>query len=63
MTDSSVILKSNFILVYHGEHLRYHERFTKTDKGIEDRVLTFHIGNGAPVVNHFASTIGDDKWS
>jgi hypothetical protein len=47
------------------EHLRFHERFTKTDKEIEDRVLAFHIGDVAPVVNHFigASIIGDDKWS
>jgi MFS family permease len=35
------------------EHLRYHERFTNIDKEIEDRVLSFHIGKAAPVVNHF----------
>ncbi|MFL6381333.1 MAG: MFS transporter [Nitrososphaeraceae archaeon] len=47
------------------EHLRFHERFTKTDKEIEDRVLAFHIGKAAPIVSHFidASMIGDDKRS
>ena len=47
------------------EHLRFHERFTKTDKEIEDRVLAFYIGKVAPVVNHFidASMIGDNKRS
>jgi MFS family permease len=35
------------------EHLRYHERFTNIDREIEDRVLAFHIGKAAPVVNHF----------
>jgi hypothetical protein len=47
------------------EHLRFHERFTKTDKEIENRVLAFHIGKVTPVVNHFidASMIGDDKRS
>ena len=47
------------------EHLCFHERFTKTDKEIENRVLAFYIGKVAPVVNHFidASMIGDDKRS
>lgn len=35
------------------EHRRYHERFTNIDREIENRVLSFHIGKAAPVVNHF----------
>ncbi len=33
------------------EHLRNHERFTKSDKEIKDCVLSFHIGETSPVVN------------
>jgi hypothetical protein len=42
-----------FIAESWAEHLRYHERFTNIDRDIEDRVLSFHIGKAAPVVNHF----------
>ena len=42
-----------FIADSWAEHLRYHERFTRADKEIEDRVLAFHIGKAAPKVNHF----------
>jgi hypothetical protein len=42
-----------FIAESWAEHLRYHERFTNIDREIEDRVLSFHIGKAAPVVNHF----------
>ena len=47
------------------QHLYFHERFTKTDKEIENHVLAFYIGKVAPVVNHFidASMIGDNKRS
>jgi MFS family permease len=40
------------------EHLRYHERFTNIDREIENRVLSFHIGKAAPVVNHFIGSTG-----
>jgi MFS family permease len=35
------------------EHLRQHERFTKADLEVENRVRTFHIGAEPPFVTHF----------
>jgi hypothetical protein len=35
------------------EHLRQHERITVADKSIEDKALSFHIGDKPPVVSHF----------
>ncbi len=43
----------SFIAEFWGDHLRFQEHFTKSDKEIEDRVLAFHIGNNAPEVKHF----------
>ncbi len=34
------------------EHLRQHERFTKADLEVENRVRTFHIGAEPPLVSH-----------
>ena len=34
------------------EHLRQHDRFTVTDRAIESRVRSFHVGNKPPSVNH-----------
>ncbi len=38
------------------EHLRQHERITKDDLEIENRVKTFHVGKTDPVVDHFIGT-------
>jgi MFS family permease len=45
-----------FVAESWAEHLRQHERITKTDKEIEDRVKTFHVGKTDPVVEHFIGT-------
>ncbi len=45
-----------FVTESWAEHLRQHERITKTDKEIEDRVKIFHIGKTDPVVDHFIGT-------
>lgn len=34
------------------EHLRQHDRFTVTDRAIEDRVRSFHVGEQPPSVRH-----------
>jgi MFS family permease len=34
------------------EHLRQHERITKADLAIEQRVISFHIGKDAPRISH-----------
>src|SRR5215204_53937 len=34
------------------EHLRQHERFTVSDREIEDKVRSFHIGKNPPMVTH-----------
>ncbi|HET6522128.1 MAG TPA: MFS transporter, partial [Geminicoccaceae bacterium] len=34
------------------EHLRQHERVTRADRALEERVLAFHIGPGEPAVTH-----------
>lgn len=34
------------------EHLRQHNRFTVTDRAIEERVRSFHVGELPPSVNH-----------
>src|SRR5438445_1016137 len=45
-----------FVVESWAEHLRQHERITKTDKEIQDRVNTFHVGKTDPVVDHFIGT-------
>ena len=45
-----------FVVESWAEHLRQHERITKTDKEIQDRVNTFHVGKADPVVDHFIGT-------
>ncbi len=52
-----------FVAESWAEHLRQHERVTKSDKEIEDRIRTFHSGKAVPVVNHFigALTPMEDK--
>ena len=35
------------------EHLRQHQRVTKTDKEIQDKVNSFHVGATEPIVDHF----------
>jgi MFS family permease len=43
----------SFLIESWAEHLRQHERITIADRLVEDRVLSFHIGNKPPVVSHF----------
>ena len=45
-----------FVAESWAEHLRQHERITKTDKEIQDRVNTFHVGKTDPIVDHFIGT-------
>lgn len=35
------------------EHLRHHERVTQTDRELQSRVQSFHVGDAAPLVTHF----------
>ena len=42
-----------FLVASWAEHPRQHARFTVGDRGIEDRVRSFHIGPEAPLVSHF----------
>ena len=42
-----------FLIESWAEHLRQHERITIADRLVEDRVLSFHIGNKPPIVSHF----------
>ena len=41
-----------FLVDSWAEHLRQHSRMTVADRAIEDRVRSFHIGDGSPVVSH-----------
>lgn len=34
------------------EHLRQHERVTRADRELQERVQAFHIGPGLPMVSH-----------
>ena len=36
-----------------GEHVRQHNRVVMSDKAVEQRVDSFHIGGGKPLVNHY----------
>ena len=42
-----------FMIDSWAEHLRQHERITVADRSVEDRAVSFHIGNKPPVVSHF----------
>ncbi|WP_234733081.1 MFS transporter [Tellurirhabdus bombi] len=42
-----------FLVSSWDEHLRQHQRFTKEDQRIQDRVLQYHSGPELPVVSHF----------
>ena len=42
------------------EHLRQHDRFTITDRAIEERVRSFHVGEKPPSVSHLLA-ISDSK--
>ncbi|MGI0087740.1 MAG: MFS transporter [Nitrosotalea sp.] len=42
-----------FVAESWAEHLRHHQRVTKSDKEIEDHIRTFHIGKADPVIDHF----------
>lgn len=38
------------------EHLRHHERVTKADKPLQDKVVNFHQGKDQPKVSHFLAS-------
>jgi hypothetical protein len=38
-----------------GEHLRQHERLSVADHAIEQRALTFHVGEGPPKVTQYVA--------
>jgi MFS family permease len=42
-----------FMIDSWAEHLRQHERITVSDRSVEDRAFSFHIGNKPPAVSHF----------
>ena len=42
-----------FVLESWVEHLRQHERVTISDRSVQERVNTFHIGPERPIVSHF----------
>lgn len=44
--------KEVFLVGTWGEHLRQHERATADDRVIEEAVLAFHVGDGAPKARH-----------
>lgn len=47
----------SFLIESWAEHLRQHERITIVDRLVEDRVLSFHIGNKPPVVDLILSQL------
>ena len=51
-TYQDVFIES-FLIESWAEHLRQHQRITIADRLVEDRVLSFHIGNKPPIVSHF----------
>ncbi|MGH9665692.1 MAG: MFS transporter, partial [Bryobacteraceae bacterium] len=52
----------SFIVDSWGEHLRQHERVTVSDRVVEERAHTFHVGEQPPAVTHWiAATDGNDS--
>ena len=47
-----------FLVDTWGEHMRQHQRVTMNDRAAEQRVDSFHIGAGKPVVNHYIAATG-----
>jgi len=47
-----------FMVESWAEHLRQHERMTKADIAVEERVRSFHLGAQPPVVSHFLYAYG-----
>ncbi len=49
-----------FIVESWAEHLRQHERVTVADRAVEERALSFHIGDAPPTVSHliYAHQVG-----
>lgn len=41
-----------FLVASWNEHLRQHERVTRHDQAIQERVQAFHVGDGVPRVRH-----------
>jgi hypothetical protein len=44
-----------FLVESWAEHIRQHARVTKSDQAIEERVNSFHVGNGPPIVHHLVA--------
>ncbi len=45
-----------FVVESWAEHLRQHDRFTMSDREIENRAFSFHRGEGPPKVTHWISS-------
>jgi MFS family permease len=42
----------NFLVESWAEHLRQHDRVTETDKAVQEKAWSFHIGKSSPKVSH-----------
>ena len=47
------VLVESFDVESWTEHLRQHERFTVSDRKVEERIQRFHIGPDPPLARHF----------
>ena len=52
-TENPARFVENFIVESWAEHLRQHERVTHTDKAIQEKAWSFHIGKSKPKVSHY----------